>query len=53
MFIPIGEANTPDVREAFREQDVPLPAYYLIAEVGMIGVECAQDPGSFTWANAA
>ncbi len=47
MFIPIGEADIPDVREAFREQDVPVRAYYSTAEVGMIGVECAQVPGAY------
>jgi phenylacetate-CoA ligase len=47
MFIPIGEATTPEMRQAFREQDVPVRAYYSTEEVGTIGVECTQVPDAY------
>jgi phenylacetate-coenzyme A ligase PaaK-like adenylate-forming protein len=47
MWLPMGEAVDPRVREELRSVGVPVLASYSSEEVGLIGSECANKPGNY------
>jgi len=47
ILMPMAEAVSPEVREAFSSVGIPVRASYSSEEVGTIGYECEKVPGSY------
>jgi phenylacetate-coenzyme A ligase PaaK-like adenylate-forming protein len=47
IWLPVGEAVDPRLREKFQSVGVPVLANYSSEEVGLIGSECPKSPGNY------
>lgn len=47
MWIPLGDAVDPKIREIFASAGIPVRANYSSEEVGLIGYECGLIPGNY------